>query len=64
MPYVIFGPPETGKTTTIVETFYQLARLHKYTPEQPKLKILLVAPSNDATDILVEKLPPTSLHRK
>jgi AAA domain len=46
------------KTTTIVEAVYQLARLHKYNSKQRKLKILLVAPSNDATDILVEKLSP------
>jgi AAA domain len=32
--------------------------LHKYNSKQAKLKILLVAPSNDATDILVEKLSP------
>jgi helicase MOV-10 len=39
-----------------------LARLHTYGPVSPnqpkKLKILLVAPSNDATDILIEKLAP------
>ena len=58
LPYVIFGPPGTGKTTTLVESVYQLARLHTYHSNQPKLKILLVAPSNDATDILVEKLSP------
>jgi helicase MOV-10 len=46
------------KTTTIVEAVYQLGRLHTYNSTQPKLKILLVAPSNDATDILVEKLSP------
>jgi len=58
MPYCIFGPPGTGKTTTITEAVYQLARLHKYNPKQKMLKILLVAPSNDAADILVEKLSP------
>ena len=67
IPYVIFGPPGTGKTTTIVETVYQLARLHTYNQNQRKLKILLVAPSNDASDILVEKLaqffPPSEMMR-
>jgi helicase MOV-10 len=67
IPYVIFGPPGTGKTTTIVETVYQLARLHTYNSNQRKLKILLVAPSNDASDILVEKLaqyfPPSEMLR-
>ncbi|CAB9509556.1 Putative helicase MOV-10 [Seminavis robusta] len=60
MPSIIFGPPGTGKTTTMVETVYQLANLHTYdrTRQNGKLKILLVAPSNDATDLLVEKLSP------
>lgn len=36
-----------------------MARLHTHSAVgQKKLKILLVAPSNDATDILVEKLSP------
>ena len=50
---------QTGKTTTVVETIYQLGKKGK--------KILLVAPSNDAADILVERLssyfPPSELRR-
>jgi helicase MOV-10 len=60
------------KTTTMVEAVYQLANLHKYNNNKikietnkkrqvnnnKKLKILLIAPSTDATDILVEKLSP------
>ena len=43
----------------MTEAVCQLARLHTYNPNhQKKLKILLVAPSNDAADILVEKLSP------
>eukprot|EP00536_Pseudo-nitzschia_multiseries_P004753 jgi/Psemu1/323598/estExt_fgenesh1_pg.C_820004 len=79
LPYIVFGPPGTGKTTTIVEAVYQLAKLHTSSrgnkqeqqqqhqeqQQQPMLKILLVAPSNDATDILVEKLsrffPPSEM---
>jgi len=53
------SPPE-GKTTTVVEAVYQLATFQK-------LKILLVAPSNDAADVLVERLsqyfPPSELRR-
>ena len=61
LPYIVFGPPGTGKTTVIVEAVYQLAK-HKSCP-----KILIVAPSNDAVDILVEKLsaffPPSEMRR-
>jgi len=66
LPYIIFGPPGTGKTTTVVEAVYQLAKLHTHKKDK-KLKILVVAPSNDATDILVGKLsqyfPPSEMIR-
>lgn len=56
-----------SKTSTMTEAVYQLARLHKYNRNQGKLKILLVAPSNDATDLLVGKLsahfPPSEMLR-
>lgn len=44
----------------MTETIYQLGRLRgqQNSRNDGKLKILLVAPSNDATDILVEKLSP------
>ena len=61
LPYIIFGPPGTGKTTTVAEAVYQLAK-HKSKPN-----ILIVAPSNDAADNLVEKLspffPPSEMRR-
>ncbi|KAG6908482.1 hypothetical protein DXG01_004485 [Tephrocybe rancida] len=50
VPYVISGPPGTGKTRTVVETVLQILRI------QPEACILLCAPSNPATDTLVLRL--------
>ncbi|KAH0579747.1 hypothetical protein H2248_002584 [Termitomyces sp. 'cryptogamus'] len=52
VPYLISGPPGTGKTRTVVETVLQILRL------QPEAYILLCAPSNPATDTLVLRLRP------
>ena len=45
---VLHGPPGTGKTTTLVEAIYQKSKIEG--------KILVCAPSNNAVDLLVEKL--------
>ncbi|KAL1745330.1 P-loop containing nucleoside triphosphate hydrolase protein [Schizophyllum fasciatum] len=50
VPYLISGPPGTGKTRTLVECVLQILRL------QPEACILLCAPSNPATDTLVLRL--------
>ncbi|RDB23524.1 RNA helicase Mov10l1 [Hypsizygus marmoreus] len=52
VPYLISGPPGTGKTRTVVETVLQVLRI------QPESCILLCAPSNPATDTLVLRLRP------
>jgi len=52
---VIHGPPGTGKTTTLVEAIKALARLDNQ-------KILVVAPSNTAVDLLTEKLAEEGLN--
>ncbi|XP_056278751.1 putative helicase mov-10-B.2 [Pseudoliparis swirei] len=49
-PYLLFGPPGTGKTTTLVEAIKQIVRT------QPSSYILACTPSNSATDHLCEKL--------
>lgn len=45
---IIFGPPGTGKTATVVETVRQLVQRGE--------RVLLCAPSNVAVDNLVERL--------
>ena len=52
VPYIIFGPPGTGKTTTVVEAVLQCVR----GPMQPPLRVLVAAPTNTAADMLCEKL--------
>jgi helicase MOV-10 len=49
-PYIIFGPPGTGKTRTMVVAAFCFFKL------QPKATLLLCAPSNSAADLLVERL--------
>ncbi|KAI0747144.1 P-loop containing nucleoside triphosphate hydrolase protein [Daedaleopsis nitida] len=49
-PFVIFGPPGTGKTVTVVEGIKQVLR------RQPTAKILACAPSNSAADLIAGSL--------
>lgn len=49
-PYILFGPPGTGKTSTIVEAVLQIWR------NQPKANVLVAASSNLACDELTKRL--------
>ncbi|XP_056631656.1 putative helicase MOV-10 [Diorhabda sublineata] len=53
IPYIIFGPPGTGKTVTIVESVYQLWKNY------PNSRILICAPSNAATNEVASRLIDT-----
>jgi hypothetical protein len=51
VPYVLFGPPGTGKTMTLVECIVQAVRL-----SHNKCSLLVCAPSNAAADVVAMRL--------
>lgn len=60
-PFVIFGPPGTGKTVTVVEAAYQLWKNY------PNSRVLICAPSNAAANEvayrLVDIIPKSDIFR-
>ncbi|KAG9044287.1 hypothetical protein FS837_008417 [Tulasnella sp. UAMH 9824] len=57
VPFVIWGPPGTGKTITVVEAIRQVLR------ENPNARILACAPSNSAADLIAQRLTNLGRHR-
>ncbi|XP_076469698.1 putative helicase MOV-10 [Babylonia areolata] len=49
-PYIVFGPPGTGKTFTIVEAIKQVV------DHFPEARVMACAPSNSAADLITERL--------
>lgn len=50
LPYIVFGPPGTGKTITIVEAILQMKDFNA------SKKILVCAPANAACDMIADRL--------
>ncbi|KAF8804634.1 P-loop containing nucleoside triphosphate hydrolase protein [Phlegmacium glaucopus] len=50
VPFVVFGPPGTGKTITLVEAMQQIL------DRDPNARILACAPNNAAADLIAQKL--------
>ncbi|KAG5180774.1 P-loop containing nucleoside triphosphate hydrolase protein [Tribonema minus] len=55
-PFILFGPPGTGKTTTVVEAILQVLAANNNDKNTQQHRIIVAAPSNTAADELALRL--------
>lgn len=57
-PFLVRGPPGTGKTTTLIELILKITeKTNKVEDEETELLIIVCTPSNRAADNIIERIP-------